>query len=210
MTDIAAPDAPTTGAENVVWDLSILYAGIDDPAIESDIEKSLALAEAFAQKYRGRVKDLTAAELAEAAEEQDAVYDLAIHLSNYASLLYSTDTTDQQYGALLQKTEEFFSELSQKILFFGLEWKAVAEDTAKARLNDPEIAIYAHAFESDLRYKPYTLSEPEEQILVDKAVTGRNAWARLFTQITSSMRFDYRGEKLKFSSWVTTQIALSG
>lgn len=199
MGDVAAPNITITGAEDVMWDLSVLYSGLDDPAIQSDMEKSLALANSFAEKYRGRVKDLSAAELAQAAEEQDAIYDLAIRLDAYASLLYSTDTTDQEFGALLQKAEEFFSELSQKILFFGLEWKAVDEETAKARISDPGIGIYAHAFESDLRYKPYTLTEPEEQLLVDKAVTGRNAWTRLFTQLNSSMRYEYRGEKLNQS-----------
>ena len=66
----------------------------------------------------------------------------------------------------------------------------------KKLLADPTLGKYKHPLEADLRYKPYTLSEPEEQILVEKSVTGNSAWMRLFTQITSALRFDYDGEQL--------------
>jgi oligoendopeptidase F len=50
--------------------------------------------------------------------------------------------------------------------------------------------------EAELRYKKHTLSEPEEKLLVEKNVTGASAWARLFTQLNSAMRYDVDGEKL--------------
>ena len=56
-----APSQPGTGAETIVWDLSIFYSGPEDPAIEADMAALDADIEAFAQEYRGRVGQLKAA-----------------------------------------------------------------------------------------------------------------------------------------------------
>jgi oligoendopeptidase F len=37
------------------------------------------------------------------------------------------------------------------------------------------------------RYRPHLRSEPEERILADKAVTGRSAWSRLFSEQTAAL-----------------------
>lgn len=188
-----------TGAENVFWDLSIFYSGIDDPAIQRDLEAVQARAEAFANTYRGRVAQLDPEEMVEAMIEQEAIFDLMGRIGSFAFLNFATDTTNPQLGALVQKVQEQDAELSQKMLFFDLEWKAVDPEQAQKLLSNPTLGAYRHPLESDLRYKPYTLSEIEEQLLVEKSVTGREAWSRLFTQITSALRFDYEGEKLNQS-----------
>lgn len=188
-----------TGAENVFWDLSIFYESPDDPAIERDMQAVSDRAGAFARRYRGDVASLSAAEMADAIREMEALQDQVGRIGSYASLLYSTDTINPQYGALAQKVMEFDAAIDQKLIFFGLEWKAVDDARAQALLDDPAIAPYRHSLEADRRYKPYMLSEVEEQILVDKSVTGNSAWQRYFTQLTSSMRYDYNGEKLNQS-----------
>ncbi|MFN8379603.1 MAG: M3 family oligoendopeptidase [Anaerolineae bacterium] len=197
MTDAVQPHV--TGAENVFWDLSIFYQSPSDPAIEADMKRANDLADAFASQYRGRIASLSAEEMVAAIQALEALMDMAGRIGSYASLLYSTDTNNPEFGALQQKVMEFDAGLDQRVLFFGLEWKAVSDDHAHAILHDPAIGIYRHMLESDLRYKPYTLSEPEEQILVEKSVTGRSAWIRFFTQLTSALRFDYDGQKLNQS-----------
>lgn len=197
MTDAVRPHV--TGAENVFWDLSIFYQAPADPAIDADMQRANDLADAFAAQYRGKVASLSAAEMVTAIQSLEALTDLVGRIGSYASLLYSTDTNDPQFGALQQKAMEFDAALDQKLLFFGLEWKAVDDAHAQAALNDPAIGIYRHTLEADRRYKPYMLSEAEEQILVDKSVTGRSAWTRFFTQLTSALRFDYDGQKLNQS-----------
>ena len=44
-------------AEGVQWNLAELYSGPDDPRIEADLAEARRQAEAFAQKYRGKVAD---------------------------------------------------------------------------------------------------------------------------------------------------------
>jgi oligoendopeptidase F len=185
-----------TGAEQVLWDLSVFYAGVDDPAIAADMEKSTAMADEFAKLYRGRVKDLSAAEMADAIRDMEAIYDFSGRIGSYAHLLYSTDTNDPRYGALVQKYEEFDAVMSQTLMFFMLEWKALDDARQQQVLEDPGLGVYRHMLEAELRYKKHTLSEPEEKLLVEKNVTGASAWARLFTQLNSAMRYDVDGEKL--------------
>lgn len=189
----------TTGAENVIWDLSIFYQGPDDPAIAADMERVSQMAAAFAERYRGRVAQLTAAEMVEAMQAMEAIQDLSGRISSYAGLEFSTDTVNPQFGALMQRVQEHGSQIAQQLLFFELEWKAAPQDVIDRVLADPALGKYRHPLETELRYRPYTLSEPEEKILVEKAVTGRSAWTRFFTQIMGALRFDYEGESLNQS-----------
>jgi oligoendopeptidase F len=189
----------TTGAEQVLWDLSVFYTAGDDSALQRDIDHVNAQADAFAQQFRGRVASLDAEDMMDAIKALESIYDLSGRIGSYASLLYSTDTNNPQYGALMQKITEQNAALNQKLVFFNLEWNQVEDAAAEKLLNDPTLAKYRHGLEAQRRYKPYQLSEIEEQLLVEKSVTGRNAWTRFFTQLTSALRLDFRGEKLTMS-----------
>ncbi|MBE2268058.1 MAG: M3 family oligoendopeptidase [Anaerolinea sp.] len=194
----AAPER-VTGAENVVWDLTVFYSGVDDPTIQRDMERLSGMADEFAAKYRGRVAQLDAEEMVDAQIELEAISDVSGRLGSFISLNFSTDTMNPTFGGLLQKFREFGAQLSQKLMFFELEWKAVPDDQAARLLADPTLGKYRYPLETELRYKPYTLSEIEEQLIVEKDVTGAGAWVRFFTQLTSAMRYDWDGEKVNQS-----------
>src|SRR5262245_8158915 len=117
-----------TGAENITWNLGDLYSGSDDPAIARDLEKANSEADRFAERYRGRVASLSAAELAQALQEAEAFNDVVGRLGSFASLQWATDTNNASYGALLQRMREAGSLLHQKTLFFELEWANVPDE----------------------------------------------------------------------------------
>lgn len=188
-----------TGAEQVVWDLSVFYSGGDDPAIQRDMDSLNSDVEAFAQQYRGRVAQLTAAELVQAMQTQEALYDRQGRISSFAGLTYATDTTNAAYGQLMQRVTEFGAALNQKLVFFELEWNDADEMAVQALLADPALVKYRHYLEATRRYQPYQLSEAEEQLLMDKSVTGRSAWTRFFTQLTSGLKAEYEGAELTLS-----------
>jgi oligoendopeptidase F len=185
-----------TGAENITWDLSDLYAGIDDPKLAADMEAADAQADALAAEYRGKLATLDAAGLQTAIAAYEALIETAYKLGSFVQLTWSTDTANQQYGALLQQITEWSAGLQQKLVFFDLEWTNAPDDFADAMMADPALARYAHWLETSRRYKPHRLSEPEEQILAEKSVTGRNAWTRFFSQVMGSLRYPFDGEEL--------------
>ena len=180
-------------AAGVTWDLSDLYAGPDDPRIERDLADALAAAQRFAERYRGRVAALTAAELAAALDELEALEEPAHRAGAYAQLLFAADTATPRHGALLQRVQERASEIRNALVFFELEWVALDDAEAEKRLADPALARRRHLLSTMRRYRPHLLSEPEEKILEELANTGARAWSRLFDETLAALRFRFEG-----------------
>ena len=188
-----------TGAEDVIWDLSVFYDGLDDAAIEADINELIRQADDFQGRYRGAVADMSAAEFAAAYETMEAIYDRRGRLESYAFLNFSTDTANRDYQAFVAKMQDLGAALSQKMVFFDLEWNALDDDRAQALLDDPTLAKYRYVMEAERRRKPYQLTESQEQVIIEKDVTGSSAWTRFFTQLTSAFVFDWMGEEVNMT-----------
>ncbi len=189
---------PPTGAEEVAWDLSDLYQAVNDPAIERDLDEADACAEELAQTYRGRIGQLGADEMRELLKAYENAYELSRKSSSYAYLNWSANTEEPANGALLQRTTERASRLDQRLVFVELEWAAVPDETAQALIAHPDLApepgrTYRHWLEVARRYRPYLLSEAEEKILSEKAVTGRYAWMRFFDEVHGAARYEFDG-----------------
>jgi oligoendopeptidase F len=79
----------------------------------------------------------------------------------------------------------------------------VADDAAQRLLAEPSLARYRHYLDQKRAWRPHFLSEPEEKILEEKAITGRAAFVRLFDETVASMRFPFehggRTESLSLS-----------
>lgn len=183
-----------TGAESIRWNLADLYPSTD--ALHADLALASGEADAFAERYRGSVADLSAEDLAEALRAYEALQDRLGRAYTYAQLGWSTDTNDAQRGALLQRVREAYTEASQRLLFFGLEWLAVSDDRAQTLLENEALADYRHYLEVERLDKPYVMDEQGEQVMSAKRVTGRGAWTRYFDETLGAARFDLGGETL--------------
>jgi oligoendopeptidase F len=192
-----------TGAEQVTWDLSDLYGSTADPAIDRDLDQADARADRLAAGYRGRVAALPPEEMRGLLAEYEAVMDLAGKVGTYAYLGWSTGTEDAARGALLQRFNERYSRLHQKLLFLELEWAHAPEEAARALMDSPVLAHYRHWLEVARLYRPHLLSEAEEKVLAEKAVTGRQAWIRYFDEAVNAARYELDGERVPQSTILT-------
>lgn len=192
-----------TGAEQIQWNLSDLYISIDDEQLTADQQKLKDLARQFAEKYRGEVASLNAADFKEALKTYEKILDLAGKLGSYAQLIWSTNTNKPEYGKLMQHIQELSSQIHQELVFFDVEWLQTDDAKAQRFIENDALSHYKHYLETSRRYKEHVLSEAEEKILSAKSVTGRAAWNRFFNETLSAARFDIDGEKL------TEQQALS-
>jgi oligoendopeptidase F len=185
-------------AAGVSWDLADLYAGPDDPRIESDLAEALAAAERFATRWRGSLADTSAAELANAVDALERIQEPVARVGSFAGLLFAGDTSAPRHGALLQRVQERASEIRNTLVFFELEWVGLEEALADRLLADPALAKRRHWLASLRRYRPHVLSEPEERLLEETANTGSRAFSRLFDEILGRLRFSVRrgGETL--------------
>jgi oligoendopeptidase F len=176
----------TASAAGVLWDLSDLYAGPDDPALAADQRQAEAQAARFAEAYRGRVATLEAASLGEALAELERITALGSRPLEFAQLLFAADTA--RHGALLQAAQQHTSGIRQQLLFFELEWVAIEEEAARRRLAEPALARYRHYLELLRARKPHLLSEPEERVLELMSNTGRHAFGRLYEEAVAALR----------------------
>jgi oligoendopeptidase F len=173
--------------EAASWDLEPLVDGRGPEAVEAMLTEARERAEAFAGRYKGRVAELDAAELAEAMRELGSIHDLGGRAGSYAMLSYSLDTADPERGARMQKTSELGASIETQLLFFDLEWNLVPDERAEELLSDPAVEFCAHHLRTLRRYRPHQLSEPEERVLTETNVTGGSAFQRLFTEQTSAL-----------------------
>lgn len=174
------------------WDLSALYDAPDDPRIERDLAAALQRAKAFAARYRGTVNVAggpPAAWIAAAVAELEAILEQADKTAVYAGLLHAADARPPAHGALVARTQEACSGIRNQLVFFDLEWLALDDAVARPVIEDPACARWRHHLDAMRRYRPHTLSEPEEKLLEETANTGRRAFSRLFDDLLSAMTF---------------------
>jgi oligoendopeptidase F len=176
--------------EQAAWDLDALVDGAGDAGVERQLEEALTRAQSFAERYAGKLEELDGAGLAQAMHELGAIHDLIGRVGTYAALRFSTDTADPARGALLQRVQEQGTSIETRLLFFELEWAALADDRAQELVQGPELDFARHHLRNVRRYRDHLLSEPEEKILAEKSVTGSGAWARLFEELTSAIEVE--------------------
>jgi oligoendopeptidase F len=169
------------------WDLDPLVAGEGPGGVERRLAEALERAQGFAEHYAGRLGGLDSAQLAQAMARLAEIEELAGRAGAYAALNFSTNTADPARGALLQRAQERATEIETTLLFFELEWAALPEERVQALLAPAELDFCRHHLQRVRRYREHLLSEPEEKILSEKALTGASAWTRLFEELTSAI-----------------------
>ena len=102
-TSAATKPTPSTGAEEIRWDLGDLYASLEDPQLDADLTQLVAMAEAFGKDFEGQL----ATKLGAAVEAQAAMTCLADKLMVYLFLRRSTDATNpkiqQKLGIVFER-----------------------------------------------------------------------------------------------------------
>ena len=180
--------------ERTAWDLEPLVDGDGAAGVEGLLDEAIERARAFAAGYEGGVGDLSPEGLVEAMRELGAISELAGRAGSYAELAYSTDTADAPRGALLQRVHERSTEVQTALLFFELEWAALDDERAEELLGAEGLDFCRHHLRTERRYRDHLLSQPEERVLAEKALTGRSAWGRLFAEVTSAIKVELDGE----------------
>ncbi len=179
--------------EEIAWNIEPLLPEPGDAGIDALLDAADGHAEVLS-KARGKVSEFDAVRLAEFMTGLAQIHDLLGRAASYAGLRFSTDTFDESRGALLQRVEERGTALGTKLLFFELEWAALPDAVAGALIADERLAFARHHLASARRFRPHLLTEPEEIILHEKAVTGPSAWQRLFEEQVSALTVELDGE----------------
>jgi oligoendopeptidase F len=189
-----------TGAEEVAWDLSDLFEGIDDPRIDEEIAQAEADAAAFRERYHGKVVELDAAGLAAAVAEHERIESAVVRPLTFAHLVFATNMAEPARGALVARLGEKAAALETQLLFFALVWAAAPDEVAEALLADSALDDWRHHLQSLRKFRPYLLSEPEERIITEKGVSGVSAWSRLYEEQLGALRVALDGDEVSLET----------
>jgi oligoendopeptidase F len=140
---------------------------------------------------RGLIASFDSGELAAAMHMVGRVYDLLGRAGSYAHLDASTSSQDEAKGALVASINERSTEIANRLRFVDLEWAEAEEDHVAAVLGDPRLAFCAHHLSMLRVTKPFLLSESEERLLAQKAVTGQSAWSRFYDEQLGAVTVDF-------------------
>jgi oligoendopeptidase F len=178
------------------WDLSDLYPGPESKPLARDLAHLTSDAEAFRERYQGRLADLSGAELGAAVEAYERLQEKIGRVMSYASLVHAGDLADSEIGRFFQTMQERTNAISTTLLFFTLELNRLEDADLEAKLEDPLLARYRPWLRDTRAFRPHQLSDELEKLLHEKYVAGRAAWVRLFDQTVADLRFPFRGREL--------------
>jgi len=180
------PDDPTT-----VWDLSTLYSSPADPQRAADKAFVLDGAAAFAERYRGRLADLSGADVAAMLVELAELRRVTRRYYQYASLRLAVASTDPDRRADQGDAEQLASKLNQALAFLGVEIAQLGTAHFAALPDKDAFATHAYWLSQELKFAPFTLSEDAERTIARKNVTAKQAWVNLYMETTSDLSFPF-------------------
>jgi oligoendopeptidase F len=200
----ARTEAPTSADRTAselgqmpVWDLCDLYPDPASEAVEADLAKAAAEAEAIQRRYQGKLADMAAdgTGLADAVVRYEALSDTLGKLGAYAGLLYAADTANPEYAKFYGDIQERLTAITTGLIFFELEINQIDDAVLARALETPALARYKPWFDDLRKEKPYQLEEKLERLFHEKSITSRASWNRLFNETMTALRFDVEGEK---------------
>ena len=176
-----------------IWDLTDLYADIEDKAIANDLTWCRSAAEELSGKWTGRLDEADAKTLAGVIASYEDILERLGKAGSHAQLLFAANTTDADIARHSQSIREAGAEIGSLLLFVELEIAAMSQDHIDGLLQVAELSSWQPWLRRVRAMAPYQLSADMERMLAERAPTGRGAWVRLFDETAASMRFPFRG-----------------
>src|SRR5258708_3613169 len=135
-------------------------------------------------------------------KEYEKVLQKTYMLGSFSDYLFTTNTKSDEIKNFYQESQEFSTKISSQILWFNLEWIELNDKAAKSLIKNHKLNEYKHYLSEARVFKPFTLSEKEEQIFTLKSQTSNEAFKRLYDQTESAEKFEIeiKGKKQTLNS----------
>ena len=107
----------------------------------------------------------------------------------FAHLQYSSNTSSNEYSALVTEMELLGAEISNNLIFFDIWFKNVLKEKDANRIIQTVDPVYKHFLTHKRVLSKYTLSEKEEKIINILEVSGPTALVKIYDRMTNSFEF---------------------
>jgi len=172
------------------WNLHPLLKSGSNQEVAADHAAVRAATTRFADKWSPRQDYLSQLPaLAEALDDYELWrrdFGLDGRSGAYFALRTAQDQIDPLLKAKAQQETDFANEMADLVRFFELRLGRMDAPAQVAALAAPELAAYHHFLERQFQFARHQLSEPEERIMAQKAVTSREKWIDLTSKAFSS------------------------
>lgn len=160
------------------WDLTYLFETDDDWT--ASLEKLASQVERY-ESFKGRLSDSPDV-LADCLQFDGDLERICDKLSNYAYLKTTEDQTNSTYQGFLARFRNVATKASEAASFIRPELLEIEEEKIAEFLTHPSLEKFKLMIERIIRYKPYTLSNREEEIIAmqgEMAGAAGNAFRKL-------------------------------
>ena len=181
------------------WNLDILYTGFDTEEYKNDLARMNELIPELVA-LANECKNMSAKQLlCEYVKGSEEISELVEKLAIYANLRYSANTRDTEAASMLGIIMQSMSATAAPNAVIE---KAISEidDLDGVIASTPELQDYKYLISNIKRDSRYLLSDKEETVFAKMSLSGANAWSDLQSNLTSSVKVNYEGEKITLSA----------
>jgi oligoendopeptidase F len=176
--------------EQTRWSLDDLLPTTEGPALDRILDELEAKVTQLEASRDQLSPDLAEDEFRRLLSLVEGIIAIANRLQAYGYLWYAEDTQDEDALAFRGRMDRLLTEAQNRTLFFTLWWKGLDDGPAERLLAVSGDNRYY--LESLRRFKPHTLSEPEEQIINLKDVNGVQGLVTVYEMITNAFTYEVK------------------
>jgi oligoendopeptidase F len=184
------------------WDFSVLYKGINDPAIDTDTAEIENLYLNFAKKYENDDSYIadTSRLLIAIQDYTKLIADVGgikpfFYLNHYKDI----DTSNAKASAKATQISERLTKAGNHILFFEIKLTKIPKENQQEILNDVRFAEYRYFLKKIFGRAKYNLTEAEEKILALKGDVSHKMWVDAQKKLATSHTVKFKGKDLLLS-----------
>ncbi|MUL02684.1 M3 family oligoendopeptidase [Aliivibrio fischeri] len=167
------------------WDLSIAFQSLQDPKLKQTISQLEQQIADFPQLD----SDAAVSQLQHAILRKEAITVNLATVASYANCIASVDSANNEAKALVNHMTKLGSALSQVFSpFLDSIVNSPLEQFEQIISENEELNAHRFLLEEERKLVENRLSVKEEQLLSAMSVDGKNAWGKLYDNITGSMK----------------------
>lgn len=174
------------------WDLSDIFASLDDAYVES--KKALLMSQAFRKKYEGKVASLQPMHFFDCISEYSKLRTILNKLESYAYLVWSADLNDKEICTFYQNMQDTTGACDKELKFFEVEVCQELDYSQVILPDDNDCRGKRAWLKKHLKFRPYTLSTELEQLFVEQKSVA-DYWVRLYNEERAKFSVEVRGKK---------------
>lgn len=173
----------------MTWDLKPLFKS--EKELDEFLKQLKKRVDEFNKIYKNNLSNLKSNEFLEAFKQYENLVASISKVMTYAFLVFAKDTKN---GSFYAKYDEESTKIHQNLLFFEIEFNQLDEAIQDKFINGSK--PYAYYLLNLKAQKSHQLSLKEEEVLLRTSNTGVAAFARLFDETMSGMKFKFKKEIL--------------